>query len=103
MREVLVPAAGRLVVKPDKPPEKEGSLYLPAAHAKRPTWGKVLAISPEAAEKLVGVRANNEFCVGKTVAYEWGAGNTLTLKEGDGGSEVVELKTEDVLGVVKEE
>lgn len=95
----LRPTAGYALIEPIELEKKTAAgIVLPDTHDEKSQKGKVIAIG---ASKIVGSgrEVKPEFKVGDTVVYKkWGGDE---VKMGVGGKEMIFVKFEDVLGILR--
>lgn len=95
----LKPTAGYALIEPVELEKKTaGGIVLPDSHDEKSQKGKVIAIgAPQMTDS--GRKITPEFKVGDTVIYKkWGGDE---VKFGISGQELIFVKFEDVLAVVK--
>jgi len=95
----LKPTAGYALIEPVELEKKTaGGLVLPDSHDEKSQKGKVIAIGgPQIADS--GRKIIPEFKIGDTVIYKKWGGDEVKL--GISGKELIFVKFEDVLAIVK--
>ncbi len=95
--QLFTPLDDRVLVEPTGAAERTaGGLYIPAMVQERPSQGRVVAVGRGARRKKGGVRPL-DVRLGDQVLFGAYVGQKLVL----GGRDVIVLKEEDILGVVK--
>lgn len=96
--KLFSPLDDRVLVEASVAPEKTaGGLYIPEMVQERPTQGRVVAVGQGARRKKGGIRPL-DVRLGDQVLFGKFSGQKLVLE----GREVILLKEEDILGVVKD-
>lgn len=94
----IKPLADRVIVKPLEAEEKtKGGILLPETAKEKPQEGKVIAVG-KGKTLDNGHIQTPEVKVGDRVLYGKYSGNEITTKEGD---ELLIMREEDILGIVK--
>jgi len=92
---LLRPLADKIVVRPEKAPEKIGSLYVPDAAQEKPVRGEVLAVGPGRTLKDGAIRPC-AIKAGEVVLFGKYAGNEVKIE----GEELMILREDDILGII---